>query len=131
MVVVIAIAGFAVWRIRGIFGSHQLPTYAGSLTDDKDNSKPKHVLYEIYGPPGTVADVNYIDKAGEPHQINGARLPWSIEMVTTAPSMTGNILAQTRNANGIGCRITANGEVKDERYKYQVSAYVYCFVKSV
>ncbi|WP_268762560.1 MmpS family transport accessory protein, partial [Mycobacteroides abscessus] len=29
MVLVLVIAGFAVWRIRGIFGSHQLPTYAG------------------------------------------------------------------------------------------------------
>ncbi|MCA4771179.1 hypothetical protein H8Z68_23075, partial [Mycobacteroides abscessus] len=27
MVLVLVIAGFAVWRIRGIFGSHQLPTY--------------------------------------------------------------------------------------------------------
>ncbi|WP_255791897.1 MmpS family transport accessory protein, partial [Mycobacteroides abscessus] len=42
MVLVLVIAGFAVWRIRGIFGSHQLPTYAGSMTDDKNNSKPKH-----------------------------------------------------------------------------------------
>ncbi|TEA03314.1 MmpS family transport accessory protein [Mycobacteroides salmoniphilum] len=113
MVLVLAIAGFAVWRIRGIFGSHQLPTY-----------------YEIYGPPGTIADINYIDKEGEPHQINGATLPWSIEIVTTAPSMTGNILAQTRNADQLGCRITANGEIKDERYTNEVSAYVYCFVKS-
>ncbi len=62
MVLVLAIAGFAVWRIRGIFGSHQLPTYAGSMTDDKNNSKPKHVVYEIFGPPGTIADINYIDK---------------------------------------------------------------------
>ncbi|EIV42642.1 putative membrane protein mmpS1 [Mycobacteroides abscessus 3A-0122-S] len=130
MVLVLVIAGFAVWRIRGIFGSHQLPTYAGSMTDDKNNSKPKHVLYEIFGPPGTTADINYIDKEGEPHQINGATLPWSIEIITTAPSMTGNILAQTRNADGLGCRITANDEKKDERYTNEVSAYVYCFVKS-
>ncbi|MBN7443157.1 MmpS family transport accessory protein, partial [Mycobacteroides abscessus] len=67
---------------------------------------------------------------GEPHQINGAVLPWSIEIITTAPSMTGNILAQTRNADGLGCRITANDEKKDERYTNEVSAYVYCFVKS-
>ncbi|UHJ79260.1 MmpS family protein [Mycobacteroides abscessus subsp. abscessus] len=44
--------------------------------------------------------------------MNGATLPWSIEIITTAPSMTGNILAQTRNADGLGCRITANDEKK-------------------
>ncbi|MDM2420766.1 MmpS family transport accessory protein [Mycobacteroides abscessus] len=39
-------------------------------------------------------------------------------------------MAQTRNADGLGCRITANDEKKDERYTNEVSAYVYCFVKS-
>lgn len=129
VVVVVAVGGFAVWRIRGIFGSYQIPTYAGSMTDDKNNSKPKHVLYEIFGPPGASADINYVDKEGENHQINGATLPWSTEVITTAPAMTGNILAQG-TADSIGCRITANGEVKDERVKNEVSAYVYCFVKS-
>jgi hypothetical protein len=129
MVMVITVAGFAVWRIRGIFGSQQLETYAGSMTDDKNNSKPKHVVYEIFGPPGTVADINYIDEDGESNQVNGATLPWSVEVITTAPAMTGNILAQG-NSNTLGCRVTANGEVKDERTSHEVNAYVYCYVKS-
>jgi len=129
MVVVVIVGGFAVWRVRGIFGSYQPPTYAGSMSDNENNFSPKHVLYEIFGPPGTVADINYIDEEGEPHQIVGAALPWSFEVVTTAPSMTGNILAQG-NSNSLGCRISANGEVKDERSSQDVNAYVYCFVKS-
>lgn len=129
MVVVIVVAGFAVMRIRGIFGSHKLETYAGSMSDDDVNSDPKEVTYEIFGPPGTIADINYIDEEGQPHQVNGAEVPWSFTIVTTAPSMTGNILAQG-DSNVLGCRISADGEVKDERTSREVNAYTYCFVKS-
>ncbi len=55
----------------------------------------KHVVYEIFGPARAVADINYVDDDGETNQINGATLPWSHEIITTAPSMTGNIVAQT------------------------------------
>ncbi len=129
LVIVVAVGGFAVARVRGIFGSHQLSTYAGSMSDDEHRSDPKRVVYEIFGPAGAVADINYIDDDGETNQVNGATLPWSHEIVTTAPSMTGNIVAQTTSAF-IGCRITSDGEVKDERTVSQVSAYIYCFVKS-
>ena len=129
LVIVVAVGGFAVARVRGIFGSHQLPTYAGSMSDDDNKSDPKRLVYEIFGPAGATADINYIDDEGETNQVNGATLPWSHEIVTTAPSMTGNIVAQG-NSDFIGCRITSDGEVKDERTVNQVSAYVYCFVKS-
>ncbi|MHC9292692.1 MmpS family transport accessory protein [Mycobacterium sp. LTG2003] len=131
MAAVIAIGGFAVTKIRGIFGSQQLPTYAGSMSDDQKNvSDPKRVVYEIFGPPGAVADVNYIDDDGEPNQVNGVTLPWSVEIVTNAPSMTGNVLAQG-SSDFIGCRISSDGEVKDERTQRDVNAYIYCFAKSV
>ncbi|BBY22230.1 MmpS family transport accessory protein [Mycobacterium stomatepiae] len=129
MVVVIGVGGFAVWRIRGVFVSYHLPTYAGSMSDNKNNSVPKHLRYDIFGPRGSITDINYIDAEGEPHQLNGQMLPWSLEIVTTAPAMTGNILAQG-NSNTIGCRISANGIVKDERSSNELNAYVYCFVKS-
>lgn len=129
LVVVLVVGGFAVMRIRGIFGSQKLETYAGSMSDDENNSDPKKVTYEIFGPPGTIADINYIDEEGQPHQINGAEVPWSFTIVTTAPSMAGNILAQG-NSNVLGCRITADGEVKAERTSHEVNAYTYCFVKS-
>lgn len=129
LVVVLVVGGFAVVRIRSIFGSHKLQTYAGSMSDEDNNSDPKKVTYEILGPPGTVADINYIDAEGEPHQINGADVPWSLTIVTNAPSMAGNILAQG-NSDVLGCRITADGEVKVERTSHEVNAYTYCFVKS-
>lgn len=129
MVVVLGVAGFTVMRIHGIFGSHRLETYAGSMSDTDSNSDPKRVVYEIFGPQGAVVDLNYIDEDGEPHQINGVKVPWSFEIITTAPSMTGNIVAQG-NSDMLGCRITADDEVQDERTSQETSAYVYCFVKS-
>ena len=129
VVVVVAAAGFAVTRVRSIFGSHQLPTYAGSMSDNSNKSDPKRVVYEVFGPAGATADINFVDDGGDTNQVNGATLPWSHEIVTTAPSMMGNIVAQG-NSDFIGCRITSDGEVRDERTVNQVSAYIYCVVKS-
>ena len=77
------------WRIRGIFGSHQLPTYAGNASDDGNRSDPKRVRYEVFGPPGAVADINYIDADGDPNQVVGAALPWSVEVETNLPGDGG------------------------------------------
>ena len=127
--VVLAAGGFAVWRIRGVFGSQQLPTYAGSRSEDANKSDPIRVRYEIFGPPGAVADINYIDASGDPNQVNGAALPWSVEVETNSPAMVGNVVAQG-DSDFIGCRIVSDGQVKDERTAYEVSAYIYCFAKS-
>ena len=128
--VVLAVGAFAVSRVRGIFGSQELPTYAGSMPGNTvSSSDPKRVIYEVFGPPGTVADINYIDPDGEPQQINRVPLPWSVTVETDAPSMAANIVAQG-NTDFIGCRISADGEIKDERTQNAVSAYVYCIAKS-
>lgn len=129
MVVVVAVGGFAVLRIHGIFGSQKPLTYAGSMPDRTNNSDPKHLVYEIFGPPGTFADINYVDNEGEPRQVNKAPVPWSVEIVTNAPALMGNIVAQG-NSDFLGCRIITNGIVKDERSSSEVSAYVYCFAKT-
>lgn len=125
----LAVGAFSVWRIRGIFGSQQLPTYAGSITEDSNKSDPKIVRYEVWGESGAVADINYVDAEGDPNQLVGAALPWSIDIETDSPAMSGNIVAQG-NGDFIGCRITADGEVKDERTISNVSAYIYCFTKA-
>lgn len=117
------------WRIRNIFGSQQLPTYAGNVSDDANRSDPKVVRYEVLGEPGASADINYIDADGDPNQIVGAPLPWSIEVETTSPAMVGNVVAQG-SGDYIGCRISADGTVKDERSVSDTSAYIYCFTKS-
>ncbi|GJF08938.1 putative membrane protein, MmpS [Mycolicibacterium cyprinidarum] len=129
LVVVLAIGGFTVWRVRGIFGSHELPTYAGSMSEDSNKSDPRRVRYEVFGQPGAVADINYIDASGDPNQVNGVTLPWSVEVESYSPAMVGNVVAQG-DGDFIGCRIVSDGEVRDERTAYEVSAYIYCFTKS-
>ena len=129
LVIVVAVGGFAVARVRGIFGSHQLPTYGAACPTTSTGPTRNVWSTRSSVPLELIADINYIDDDGETNQVDGATLPWSHEIVTTAPSMTGNIVAQTTSAF-IGCRITSDGEVKDERTVSQVSAYIYCFVKS-
>ena len=116
-------------RVRAFFGSHQLPTYAGSMSEDSNKSDPKRVRYEIFGPPGAVADINYIDAEGDSSQVVGATLPWSVVVETNSPAMVGNVVAQG-DSDFIGCRILADDVVKDERTACNVSAYIYCFAKS-
>ncbi|MGP4055782.1 MmpS family protein [Mycobacterium sp. 4D054] len=129
LVIVLVVGAFSVWRIRNIFGSHQLPTYAGNMSEEANRSDPKIVRYEIFGEPGATADINYIDDQGDPNQVVGAALPWSIEVETNSPAMVGNVVAQG-DGDFIGCRILADDIVKDERTAYNVTAYVYCFTKS-
>ncbi|GAB4959526.1 hypothetical protein MAHJHV54_09860 [Mycobacterium avium subsp. hominissuis] len=50
-------------------------------------------------------------------------------MVTTQPGAFSNLVAQG-NSDSLGCRITVDGDVKDERIVNQVNAYTFCLVKS-
>ncbi|WP_440344714.1 MmpS family transport accessory protein, partial [Mycobacterium tuberculosis] len=50
---------------------------------------PKHVLYEVFGPPGTVASINYLDADAQPHEVVNA---------ATATTMTITIGIQKRLA---------------------------------
>lgn len=107
----------------------------GEAPDDdhhQENSKPfnpKHLTYEIFGPPGTVADISYFDVNSEPQRVDGAVLPWSLHITTNDAAVMGNIVAQG-NSDSIGCRITVDGKVRAERVSNEVNAYTYCLVKS-
>jgi len=127
-VVVVAIAGFGVYRLHGIFGSHHNVTGAGSISNDIIPFNPKHVILEVFGAAGTVATINYLDFNAAPQQVV-ATLPWRYEITTTQPAVVANVVAQG-NGDSIGCRITINGVVKDERTVNEVNAYTFCLDKS-
>ena len=128
MVIVVAIAGITVIRLHGVFGSHVYRPDVGNA-DAIVQFNPKHVLYEIFGPPGTVADINYLDEQAQPQRRDAVTLPWSFEIVTTLTAVLGSVIAQG-NSDTIGCRIIVNGDLRDEHtvnfYKAQTS----CLVKS-
>jgi hypothetical protein len=130
IVVVVAIGGFTVDRVRGVFGANSEITSAGSgLANDAAPFNPKRVTYEIFGSDGTVATINYLDLDAQPQEVNGASLPWSITLTTTAAASNANIVAQGDSDN-IGCRITVDGKVKDEKTSNEVNAQTFCLVKS-
>lgn len=129
VVVVVAVAAFCVFRLHGVFGSHNNTSAGGGISDQTEPFSPKHITLEVFGDPGAVATINYVDINVQPRQVLNAALPWSLTMVTTQPGAFSNLVAQG-NSNSLGCRITVDGEVKDERIVNQVSAYTFCLVKS-
>lgn len=118
-----------VYRLHGVFGSEKRPSYADTSTHDTKPFNPKHVTYEVFGPPGTVADISYFDANAEPQHIEGATLPWSIDITTTKATAVGNVVAQG-DGDSIGCRIVVDGEVKAERISNEVNAFTFCLLKA-
>lgn len=128
IVIVVAIAGFTVHRIRTFFGAEGIIVTPKVFAEDPEPFDPKVVKYEIFGT-GSYADINYLDLDARPQRIDGAGLPWSLTLQTTAPSAAPNIVAQG-DGGSITCRITVDDEVKDERTSTGVNAQTFCFVKS-
>ena len=128
-VVVVAVAGFSVYRLHGIFGSDQDDAAAGWISNEIVAFNPKHVVLEVFGVPGAVATINYLDVDAQPQRVDDAVLPWSHTITTTDPSVFANVVAQG-DGDSIGCRITVDGVVTDERSVYNVNAYTFCLDKS-
>ena len=128
IVLVVVVAGFSVQRIRTFFGAEGIIVTPKNFADDPEPFNPKVVKYEIFGT-GTYADINYLDLDSKPQRIDGASLPWSLTLKTTAPSVLPNIVAQG-DGNSISCRITVDDVVKDERTSNGVTAQTFCLVKS-
>jgi hypothetical protein len=128
-VIVVAVAGFGIYRLHGIFGSHNNTSANSGLTNEIVPFNPKQVVLEVFGAPGTVATINYLDVNAQPQQVKNAPLPWSFTITTTEPAVVANVVAQG-NGDTLGCRITINGEVKDQRTVNKVDAYTFCLDKS-
>jgi hypothetical protein len=128
-VVVVTTAAFAIYRLHGIFGSHDDVSANSGLANQIVPFNPKHVVLEVFGAPGAVATINYLDVNAQPQQVRDAPLPWSFTITTTEPAVLGNVVAQG-DGSTLGCRITVNGEVKDERTVNTPTAYTFCLDKS-
>ena len=126
---VLAVAGFAIFRLHGIFGAHNNTSADSGISNEIVPFNPKRVVLEVFGAPGAVATINYLDVNAQPQQVRGATLPWSYTISTTEPAVVGNVVAQG-NGDTIGCRIVVNGEVKDERTVNKADAYTFCLDKS-
>ena len=88
----------------------------------------KTVVYEVFGPVGTVADISYFDVNSGSRRVDEARLPWSVQITANSPAVVANVVAQG-DSSSIGCRIVVDGQVKAERISNEVKAFTYCRVK--
>jgi Mycobacterium membrane protein len=128
ILLVVVIAAFCVDRFRGFFGRTELTRPGAGLVNDPEPFNPKEVRYEIFGT-GTVATINYLDLDAQPQKAENVSLPWTLDLTTTAPAASPNIVAQS-DGGSISCRITVDGVVKDERTTDGVNAQTFCLVKS-
>jgi len=128
LIVVLAVSGLVVSRLHRIFGSQDLNANAGAGIEIVQFN-PKVVVYEVSGPPGSVANINYWDENANTHQVNGAPLPWSTTISTTLPAVSANIMAQT-DGNRISCKITVDGVVREQQNSDGRNAQTFCLVKS-
>jgi hypothetical protein len=129
LVVALALSGFTIYRMHGIFGSHQSAGAGSGGADQIVPFNPKRVLYEVYGPSGTAGSISYLDENAQPHRADFTTLPWSYQVTTTLPSMFANLVAQG-DSDTIGCRITVNGEVRENQSADGQDAQAFCLVKA-
>jgi len=128
-VVVVSVAAFGVYRLHGIFGSGDTTSTSRDAADEIVPFNPKDVVYEVFGTPGAVATINYLDVNAAPQQVIDAPLPWRYQATTTEPAVIADLRAQG-NGDTLGCHIFIDGELKDERIVNAVRAYTFCLDKS-
>lgn len=126
----VAAAGLAVYRLNGIFGSHDVTSTGSGNANEIVAFNPKHVVLEVFGARGTVATITYLDVDAQPRRVGHATLPWAYDTTTTTqPAVFVGVAAQG-DGDAIGCRITIDDAVKDESSVNNVNAYTYCLDKS-
>jgi hypothetical protein len=127
LVLVLAVSGLIVVRLHKIFGSQDLNAAAGAGIEIVQFN-PKIVVYDVFGPPGSSATIDYFDADANTHEVNTA-LPWSTTISTTLPAVSANIMAQS-DGDQISCRVTVDGVVRDQKSTDGHNAQTFCLVKS-
>ncbi len=129
VVTAVAIGTVAVDRLRGVFGSDEIFSSTGSSVDAIVSFNPKRVTYEVFGPSDTAGSVSYLNKNAEPERADFTGLPWTYTLTTTTLAVIANVVAQG-NSDSISCRITVNGDVRDEQSGNGHHAQTFCLVKA-
>jgi hypothetical protein len=114
-------------RLHKIFASQDLNANAGAGIEIVQFN-PKILIYDVWGRPGTTAQISYFDPDANVHLVTVA-LPWSTTLSTTLPTVSASLMAQAES-DQIGCRVTVDGTVREEQSANGVNAQTYCLVKS-
>ena len=131
LIAVLIVSGTAIRRMHGFFGSDNAANRNGAVggADRIVPFNPKRVLYEVEGPATTVGSLSYLDENAQPHHADFVTLPWSFIVATTQPSMFANLVVQG-DSDTIRCRITVNGDVREDRLVNGHDAQAFCLVKA-
>lgn len=130
ILIVLGAGGFTVSRLHGIFGSDNSIPYGDTATDEGPPVNPKYLRYEIFGPPGTVAQISFFNENGDPQFLEAVPLPWSLEFPITGAAGIGSIAAQG-DSDSLGCRILVDDVVKDEKIaEHEASTFTSCMLKA-
>jgi len=127
LIVVLAVSGLVVSRLHKMFASADLNAGAGAGIEIVQFN-PKVLVYDVWGPPGSNAQIGYFDPDANVHVVN-VPLPWSTTLSTTLPAVSASLMARA-DGSEIGCRVTVNGIVREEQSATGVNAQTYCLVKS-
>jgi hypothetical protein len=127
LIVVLSVSGLVVSRLHKIFASQDLNANAGAGIEIVQFN-PKILVYDVYGTPGTTAQISYFDPDANVQFIS-ASLPWTVTLSTTLPAVSASLMAQS-DSDEIGCRVTVNGTVREEQSANGINAQTYCLVKS-
>ncbi|HEX7321869.1 MAG TPA: MmpS family transport accessory protein [Mycobacterium sp.] len=123
------LGGIAVVDLRDVFGSDEIFSWNGSGSEVIESINAKHVAYEVFGPGEATGGVSFLDADSQSQHVEFTGLPWVYAMTTTNPAVVANVVAQG-DGESIGCRISVNGEVKDEQFSTGHHAQVFCLVKA-
>jgi Mycobacterium membrane protein len=127
LIIVLAVSGLVVSRLHKMFASEDLNANSGKGIEIVQFN-PKILVYDVYGPPGTTARIGYFDPDANVHSII-TPLPWTITLSTTLPTVSASLVAQGDN-DQIGCRVTVDGTVREEKSADGINAQTFCLVKS-
>jgi len=127
LIVVLAVSGLVVSRLHRKFASADLNAGARAGIEIVAFN-PKIMVYEVYGSPGSNAQISYFDADANVHLVTAA-LPWSVTLSTLLPTVSASLMART-DGDQIGCRVTVNGTVREERSATGIEAQTFCLVKS-
>jgi len=135
---VVAISGFVVYRLHGVFGVHRGSFGGGTSGEVLDEFNAKTITLEVWGSPGSTATINYLDENSHPQQALNVPLPWSKVLSSTKPGIPANLVAQG-DGSWIACQFVVNNHdghgdvIKTPNHSppdQTVNAMVYCLDKS-
>jgi len=124
---VIAIVGYGVNTVRHLSDAISNPPSTNPIPATVVQINPKNITYEVFGSLGDSGKVTYADLNSQPIEVTLASLPWSYSETTMASSASLSLVAQV-DGDEVGCRISVDGQVRDEHSVSHEGAAVACTV---